>query len=96
MRINIIISFGGIPTNIHYNLNSEGFRNREHNINKSNQTYRILILANSFTFGQGMRDIKQVYPSLLEKYLNENSQKYKYEIINFGVPNITQFVKLIC
>jgi len=94
LRINIIISSGGIPTNIHYNLNSEGFRNREHNINKSNQTYRILIIGDSFTFGQGMRDIKQVYPSLLEKYLNENSQKYKYEIINFGVPGYNSICKI--
>ena len=59
--------------------NSMGFRDYEHNISKSQNKYRIIILGDSFTWGYGV-DNNQTYAKLLETY------DKKIETINLGVP----------
>jgi len=67
----------------HIKINSDGLRDDEYNINKSNNTFRIIILGDSFTFGLGV-ELKDTYAKVLEKKLNKLSKKTKYEVINFG------------
>jgi lysophospholipase L1-like esterase len=69
------------------NINSRGFRDKEHAIKKDKNVFRILCLGDSSTFGLRVeRD--ETYHALLESKLNkESSQKrIRFEVINAGVP----------
>jgi lysophospholipase L1-like esterase len=69
------------------NTNSEGTRGDNFSSEKPNNTYRILFLGDSMTFGWGVDDDK-TYPFLVEKYLNSigklNGNYTKIETINAG------------
>lgn len=67
----------------HIKINSYGFRDYEYSFNKSSNTFRIIGLGDSHTFGWGV-ELDETYLKLLEKKLNENS-KIKYEVLNLGV-----------
>lgn len=75
---------GYVTKDIEYNINSEGFRDSEHEIKKPSGTIRILILGDSFTAGGIIEDYEHIYPVILERLLNEKNKDYSYEIINFG------------
>ena len=62
-------------------ISSLGMRDGQFNLEKDDETYRILALGDSFTFGHGVK-AENSYVNLLEKKLNE---KRKVEIINSGV-----------
>lgn len=67
--------------------NSEGFRDREFDLNKSPDTKRILVIGDSVTFGWGV-SVENTYPKILERRLNnKNPSQKKYEVINTGVGN---------
>lgn len=67
------------------NLNREGLRDYEHNIEKKSGSFRILALGDSFTLGHGV-EMEDSYPKVLEKLLNGGTRdKSKYEVINTGV-----------
>lgn len=68
--------------NVMVHINSDGFRDREHQIEKS-EKYRIIFLGDSLTFGWGVED-KDTFKSFIEKRLNK---LYPAEIINFGTGN---------
>lgn len=79
-------------------INSDGFRDRNFHIEKTNNTIRIAVIGDSFTFGVGL-NLNETYPKLLEKKLNNLSDSNNYEVINFGVPgystrNEIEFLKL--
>lgn len=62
--------------------NSKGMRDfREYDYNKSEGTYRILILGDSYSFGNGV-DLNESYP----EYLRENFKDKNVEVINLAVP----------
>jgi len=64
------------------NTNSKGLRdNKEYNYSKSKEAYRILILGDSFSFGNGV-NLNESYP----EYLRDNFKNKNVEIINLGVP----------
>ena len=63
--------------------NSWGFREREVNTNKAHGIYRIAVIGDSITFGQGI-DVEQRFTNILEKHLNAHDSKYTYEVLNFG------------
>jgi len=66
-------------------INSHGLRDREFPLYKEKDTYRILALGDSFTFGTGV-DNQETYPKYLEGLLNSSSlNKNKYEVINAAV-----------
>jgi lysophospholipase L1-like esterase len=65
-------------------INNLGFRGSEHPIQKSGNTFRILVLGDSFTFGQGVEE-SEVYTSVLEKALVARYPKQTVEVINAGV-----------
>lgn len=66
---------------VRYNI--WGFREREITLGKSNK-YRIAIIGDSFTYGQGIEE-KERFSNLLEKWLN-NKESNRYEVLNFGKP----------
>lgn len=78
-----------VPNHTHYTyiypvyINSLGLRNREISEKRKN-TYRILCLGDSHTYGQGVAT-KDLFTTILEKKLNKLKRGREYEIINSGV-----------
>lgn len=64
------------------NTNQYCFRDK-HPLKKEPNSFRILALGDSFTFGNTVNE-NETYPYLLEKKLN-NDNKTNFEVINFGV-----------
>ncbi|MBI4974099.1 SGNH/GDSL hydrolase family protein [Candidatus Roizmanbacteria bacterium] len=62
--------------------NSLGYRDHEFG-KKSTDTYRILTVGDSFTFGHGIENNNETYPKKLEKYLNMKGKKV--EVFNVAV-----------
>jgi len=64
--------------------NSQGFRDTEHDFDKTRGKFRILTLGDSFTFGAGA-SFEGTYPYQLQKMLNESENKLTpVEVINAG------------
>lgn len=63
-------------------LNSLGFREKEIEP-KNGSTYRIAVIGDSYTFGQGIEE-KDRFTNLLEAELNGKGNGY--EVLNFGKP----------
>ncbi len=68
-----------------YPLNSGGFRDEEFGP-KDRNTYRIVGLGDSFTFG--VTPYPQNFLTIAEKIINENAPGRKTEIYNMGIPSI--------
>lgn len=64
--------------------NSQGLRDQEYSFEKPKNTFRIAVIGDSFTFGDGVAD-EAVYHALAEQRLNENSDSLQFELLNFGV-----------
>jgi hypothetical protein len=64
-------------------LNRLGFRERELDPEKSTAVYRIAVIGDSFTYGQGIGE-KDRFSNLLDAQLNR--QPGAYEVLNFGRP----------
>lgn len=62
---------------------SIGLRDYEYGEKKEN-TFRILVLGDSFTFGAGV-EMEDTYPKQLEKNLRLKNKDKRYEVINAGV-----------
>jgi lysophospholipase L1-like esterase len=64
--------------------NSDGFRNRESSIPKPENTFRIVVLGDSFTWGVGL-DLEETVPLLVESNMQ---RKYpSLEVVNAAVPD---------
>ncbi len=76
-------------------INSFGLRDYEYSFEKPNGAFRIVVIGDSFTFGQGIL-LNDTYVKQLESRLNQNSSR-KYEVINFGFPgyNVLQEYELL-
>ncbi|MBD3155413.1 MAG: hypothetical protein GF368_02035 [Candidatus Aenigmarchaeota archaeon] len=68
-----------------YNIstNSHGFRDTEHELEKSNNTCRVLFLGDSSTFGYTV-ERNESFVRLFEKKLEDSSEK-NVEVMNLGV-----------
>jgi len=66
-------------------LNTWRFREQEFELAKPDGIYRIAVIGDSITFGQGIEE-EDRFTNLLGKYLNEKNNKYRYEVLNFGRP----------
>ena len=67
----------------HYTTNSLGYRGREFSVDKPEDTFRILMLGDSITFGRGVDD-EQTFAYLLPGLLNGKYQDKNLEVINAG------------
>ena len=68
----------------HVKINSDGFRDREFSVSKPLNTFRIIVLGDSFTFGQGL-ELNETFNKILETRLNSLNDGKVYEVMNFGV-----------
>jgi len=66
-------------------LNSLGYRDFEYSQERPKNTFRILVMGDSMTFGSGIDKISDTYPKKLEALLNKGS-KQKFEVINIAYP----------
>ncbi len=83
-RPNYTIKIGNVPRKI----NSLGFGDYEFNIPKDNNTERIVIVGDSFTFGEGVL-LEDSYPKILEKKLKEENEKF--EVYNLGLGGMNTY-----
>lgn len=67
-----------------------GYRDREIPAKKNNNTFRILVVGDSVTFGDGVL-CEETYPNRLEWLLNQNLNKYHFDVINTAVPGNSPF-----
>jgi hypothetical protein len=77
-------NFGHFNRTIIYSINSDGFRDREFSIEKPNNTFRIIAIGPSRVYGWGV-EIEEDHVKVLEKLLNNNSLRKKYEVLNLGI-----------
>jgi len=89
-------SISSVPGEFDYvaHINNFGYRGKDFQWLKYNETTRIFVVGDSFTFGVGASEDETI-PSLLEKYLLKN--KIGAEVINAGVGHaspITHYVNL--
>lgn len=69
-------------------LNSAGYRDDEHDLNKAADSFRIYVLGDSYTYGWLVNDYKKTFPKILEENLKKKTDK-KIEIINAGSPGFS-------
>jgi hypothetical protein len=88
----LLPNFSGTETAVEQGLfipyyvetNSHGFRDEEFPVEKPADTYRIMIMGDSFTFGMGV-DNGQDYPAVLETCLNDRLYGGDtFQVINAG------------
>lgn len=74
----------------HIRTNSYGFRDFEYSLKIPDNTFRIIVLGDSITWGHGV-EIEKTYTKLLESVLNARNGQTKYEVLNFGVSGYNTF-----
>jgi lysophospholipase L1-like esterase len=66
---------------VEYTHNSKGLRDEEYPYQKPEGTYRVLVLGDSFAYGDGVQR-SEAFPEILESLLKEHDS---FEVINTGV-----------
>ncbi len=75
--------------------NAWGLRNKEIDLEKGQDTYRILLFGDSFTFGRGV-SFDGTISSQLEKRLNKYSSNFTdVQVLNFGVSGMNTFEEVM-
>lgn len=69
---------------VRFCTNSDGLRDKEYQVKKPANTFRVVVLGSSITMGSGV-DIDETFHSLVENRLNSESSNISYEFINFGM-----------
>jgi hypothetical protein len=79
-----------------FETNSQGLRDKEYSIEKSDDSFRVAVVGDSFTMAAGI-NIEESYHSLLEERLNKDQKNIVYEFINFGVAGyyLRQYLAII-
>lgn len=87
LRPNLEVLFQRVPVK----TNSCGMRGVEISPAKDSNTYRIIMLGDSFTFGWGVEEEK-IFARVLESNLNKKSQNgTNFQVLNLGVPGYSTF-----
>ena len=100
LKPNVEEKFDGYPIKLPrvttVKINSDGFRDKEYSIEKLNNTFRIIVLGDSITFGWGVEN-NETFSEILEDKLNSLNNGINYEVLNFGVHgyNTLQEVELL-
>lgn len=74
-------------------VNSNGFRDEEFPIQKDRDTFRIICLGDSSTFGVKVK-LEDTYTKRLERMLNDNGEMKHFEALNAGCAGYTSFMGL--
>ena len=82
-RPNADVYFNSDEYEVRMQFNSHGLRGPERSYRKGPALYRILILGDSFVEGVGV-DLRNRFPEVLEKLLNEAATGLKFEVIAMG------------
>jgi len=83
-RDDVAVACGGHDKKVMY-YNSEGFRGPEFTKDKPENTFRILTVGGSSTFGAGVVD-NETYPYYLQELFDETNLDFKVKVINVGIP----------
>lgn len=71
--------------------NSCGMRGPEISLVKPKDTFRIVLLGDSFAFGWGVEEEK-IFARVMERVLNEkHAGRLRFEVLNLGVPGYSTF-----
>ncbi len=79
----------GVP--VRYQINSHGFRGREYNQHKPDGVFRIVVIGDSNTFGDGVEE-RYHFLTLLEKYY-KNVEVLNLGVSGFGIDQELLFLK---
>ncbi len=74
-------------------INQDGFRDDE--FRRSEDCYRIMVLGDSFVFGIETNQ-EEILTSLLEKKVEEASDREEIDVMNFGMPGFSPAQELLC
>ncbi len=74
-----------------YKINSLGFRGREYNLHKPDGIFRIVVIGDSLTFGDGVEE-RYHFLTLLEKYY-KNVEVLNLGVSGFGIDQELLFLK---
>ena len=79
------------------NLNSLGYRDHEFSVEKRRNFFRILAVGHSLTYGEGIKQIDDVYTELLEKRLNRGNNNITYEVLNIAQKgkNVNNYLSIL-
>ena len=69
---------------VNLETNSAGLRDKEYSLTKSENTFRVAVIGDSFVMADGI-EIEETFHSLLEERLNKEGGDITYQFINFGV-----------
>jgi lysophospholipase L1-like esterase len=68
-------------------------RHKGYPLARSSNTFRIVVLGDSYTFGQGVERDK-TFPAVLEKLLNGMGANVKFEVVNLGFCGLNTMTEL--
>ncbi len=77
-----------------YKINSLGLRDKEYAIPKPRNTFRILMLGDSFTEGDGVMS-DETFSKILEEKLHHISSPVDFEVINAGVGSYSTLLEYL-
>jgi hypothetical protein len=80
--------------NTDYKINSLGLRDKEYSLEKPANTFRILMLGDSFTEGDGVFSY-ETFSKRLEEKLQALSSSKRYEVINAGVGSYSSLLEYL-
>lgn len=64
------------------NLNDFGYRDHDFEVKKPSNVFRILAIGDSLTWGEGIRNIDDIYPEIFERKLTVECKDRGYEVVN--------------
>jgi lysophospholipase L1-like esterase len=68
-------------------------RHKGYSVARNPNTFRIVVLGDSYTFGQGVEKDK-TFPAILERMLNGMGANVKFEVVNLGFCGLNTFTEV--
>ena len=69
-----------------YAINRAGFRDHDYDEARAPGTFRVIVLGDSTTAGNGIRKLEDTYPKLAEQILNDRgTPEARFEVLNMAV-----------